>query len=192
MSFPTWVPQLCVETDGVRKIVRLTGFADWFIDTMHAPPHHFIGETGWTTDKASAFNFAGQGPQGPAGPQGAQGAQGAQGQAGANGTNGTNGAPGTVTQQLRATTDATGLYVWTYPNAYAGGVVPVVEAIAEGPNPQAGVQVNVQLEGAPTNTSARFRVTKSNQSVVALLGLTILSIPASVGATVIHVTARAP
>ncbi len=123
---------------------------------------------------------------GPAGPTGATGA------AGANGSNGAAGSPGTTFQSTRAQTDADGLYTWTFPTPFAGGVVPHVWGIAEGPNPVAGVLVNAQLEGPPTNTLARIRVTKTNASVVALLGLTILSVPASVGATFIHIFAKAP
>lgn len=97
-----------------------------------------------------------------------------------------------IQQATRAQTDSAGLYTWTYPTAYGAGVVPIIKAIAEGPNPAGGVLINAQLEGAPTNTQCRIRVTKSQQSVVALLGLTILSVPASVGATWVHIEARAP
>lgn len=95
------------------------------------------------------------------------------------------------TQRIRAVTDTTGVYTWTYPNAYAAGVVPVIEATAEGASGSTDV-INVQTNGAPTNTSVTVRVTRTQQSVVALLGLTILSIPATVGATTVNITARAP
>lgn len=105
---------------------------------------------------------------------------------------GADGAAGTVFQSARVTTDSAGLFTWTFPTPFAAGVVPHVWAIAEGPNPAAGTLVNVQVEGAPTNTQAKFRVTKSAAAVASLLGLTILSVPATVGATPIHVFAKAP
>lgn len=94
-------------------------------------------------------------------------------------------------QAIRATTAASGLYTWTYPIAFANGVVPIVDCCAEGPDPQAGVTVNAQLEGVPTNTSCKIRVTRTASTVVALIGLTILSISTSV-ATVIHIRATNP
>lgn len=94
-------------------------------------------------------------------------------------------------QRIKATTDSAGLYTWTYPVAYAGGVVPVVEAIAVGSSGSTDV-INVQINGTPGNTSCQVRVARTQVSVVALIGLSILSIPASVGATVVHITARAP
>ncbi len=137
------------------------------------------------------FGFAsgGRGKQGAQGPQGAQGIQGQQGVQGVQGPAGTNATP---FQSARVTTAADGSYTWDYPTPYAGGVVPHVNAIAEGPNPAAGALVNVQLEGAPTNTQAKFRVTRSNRATVALLGIDLLSLPTNPGATVLHVFAKAP
>lgn len=94
-------------------------------------------------------------------------------------------------QAQRVTTASTGLYTWTYPVAFGVGVVPIIECVAEGPDPQAGVTVNAQVEGTPTNTAAKIRVTRTASTVVALIGLTILSISTSI-ATVVHLTARAP
>lgn len=96
-----------------------------------------------------------------------------------------------ATQAQRVTTASTGLYTWTYPVAFANGVVPIIECAAEGPDPQGGVTVNAQVEGTPTNTAAKIRITRTASTVVALIGLTILSISTSV-ATVVHLTARAP
>lgn len=119
------------------------------------------------------------------------GATGATGSTGATGATGPAGAPGTVVQGLRATTISAGTYTWTYPVAYAGGVVPIVTCTAETPAATTYI-VNCQLDGPPTNTQAKFRVNRSDITVVALLGLTILSIPASPGAITIHITAQAP
>lgn len=94
--------------------------------------------------------------------------------------------------QARVVTTATdGTITWTYPVAYGAGVVPVIEAISQATAGSTDV-INVQLDGAPTNTQAKLRVTRTQQSVVALIGLTVLSVPASVGATNVHVTARTP
>lgn len=144
------------------------------------------GATGATGPKGDTGLTGQQGPKGDTGATGLTGATGAKGDTGAAGT------PGTVFQSARVTTDSAGLYTWTFGTAFAAGVVPHVWAVAEGPNPAAGALVNVQLEGAPTNTQAKFRVTKSNAAVASLLGLTILSVPATIGATAIHIFAKAP
>lgn len=94
-------------------------------------------------------------------------------------------------QRDRQQTTITGTYTWVFPVPYASGVVPICEAIVEAPVGSTDV-INVQLDGAPTNTQAKFRVTRTQQSVVALIGLTILSIPTSVGVQWLHMTARAP
>lgn len=89
------------------------------------------------------------------------------------------------------TTAADGTYTWTYPVPFGAGVVPIISGTAV---TAAGVSdlVNVQIEGTPTNTQAKIRVTRAGVTVAALLGLTILSIPASPGATVVHLLALEP
>lgn len=83
---------------------------------------------------------------------------------------------------------ADGSLVWVYSTPFEAGVVPRIQAIAE---TGVGVTdvVNVQVEGTPTNTQCLLRVTRTQRSVVSLIGLTILSIPASVGATWVHMSA---
>lgn len=98
---------------------------------------------------------------------------------------------GTVEQARTLTTAVDGTVTWTYATPYGAGVVPIIEGMAQATFASTDV-INLQLDGAPTNTAAKFRVTRTQQTVVALIGLTVLSIPASVGATTIHVTARAP
>lgn len=86
-------------------------------------------------------------------------------------------------------TDTSGFYTWTFPAGCNTGNVPKVWAIAQGPNPQAGTNINVQIEGAPSTSAASFRVTKTTSTVVALLGLTI-SVAATgtgIGATTIEI-----
>lgn len=153
------------------------------------------------------------GAQGPAGAAGSAGSAGAAGATGGTGATGAAGAPGSVgatgptgatgpsgpgcsnssliEQCAIVTTTTAGTYTWTYPNAYASGVVPIVQSLAQGASGSTNV-VNVQLDGVPTNTQAKFRVTLTQLSVVSLIGLTILSVPTSPGAIVLHVEALAP
>lgn len=94
-------------------------------------------------------------------------------------------------RKARMTSAADGSVVWTFNPPFTNGVTPIISAIAE-----TGVGVtdviNVQIEGTPTSTSASLRVTRTNRSTVALLGLTILSLPSSPGATVVHAIALEP
>jgi len=91
-------------------------------------------------------------------------------------------------QRIRVQTAADGTYTWNYPTPFASGVVPKISVCAE-----AGVGVtdviNAQTDGPPTNTQCKIRVTRTQQSVVALLGLTILSVPASPGVTWVSIIA---
>lgn len=89
------------------------------------------------------------------------------------------------------TTSPAGLSTWHYRSAFAAGVVPVITAVAVSAAGSADV-INVQLDGQPTNTDAKFRVTRTLQSQVAPPGPTLLSVPGEPGPTLLHVTARAP
>jgi len=66
-------------------------------------------------------------------------------------------------------------YTWTYPTAFGAGVVPICNGIAQ---TAAGVTdlINVQIQGVPTNTQCTFVITRYQQSLASLLGLTILSL----------------
>lgn len=93
-------------------------------------------------------------------------------------------------RRTRIQTAADGSVTWTFDPPFDVGVVPRINAIAE-----TGVGVtdviNVQVEGTPTNTSCLLRVTRTQRSVVSLIGLTILSLPANPGATWVHASAAA-
>jgi hypothetical protein len=78
---------------------------------------------------------------------------------------------------------ATGLYTWTFPTAFGSGVVPICNAIAICPSGTTDL-INVQQEGDATNTQVTFRVTRYQQSVVALISLTVLSVNASLPANI--------
>lgn len=86
---------------------------------------------------------------------------------------------------------ADGTILWTYSTPFAAGVVPRIAAIAEVASGITDV-VNVQLIDTPTNTSCKLLVNRTNRSTVALLGLTILSVPTQPGITVVHAIAIEP
>lgn len=94
-------------------------------------------------------------------------------------------------RKARMTSNADGSLLWTFNPPFDTGVVPRVVAVAE---TTVGVLdvINVQIEGTPTNTAVNLRVNRTNRSAVALLGLTILSVPSSPGATVVHALALEP
>lgn len=86
---------------------------------------------------------------------------------------------------------ADGSLTWVYSTPFAPGVVPRIIAMAE---TAVGVTdvVNVQVEGTPTNIQCAVRVTRTQRSVVSLIGLTILSLPAQPGVTWVHLVALEP
>lgn len=94
-------------------------------------------------------------------------------------------------RKARMTSGADGVIVWTFSPPFDAGVSPRVVGQAVTPVGVTDV-VNVQTEGEPTNTTARLRVNRTNRSAVALLGLTILSVPASPGATMVDLIALEP
>lgn len=86
---------------------------------------------------------------------------------------------------------ADGTLTWTFNPPFDVGAVPRVQAIAEVTFGTTDV-VNAQIDGTPTNTEVKIRVTRTNRSTVALLGLTILSLPTQPGVTWVHMSAVAP
>ena len=94
-------------------------------------------------------------------------------------------------RKARITSATDGTLTWTFSPPFGAGVVPRVVAIAE---TTAGVTdvINVQIEGTPTNAAVNLRVNRTQRSVASLIGLTVLSVPASVGATVVHAVALEP
>lgn len=94
-------------------------------------------------------------------------------------------------RKARMTSNADGSLTWTYSTPFANGVTPIIAAVAETATGVTDV-INVQVEGTPTATSANLRVTRTVRSVASLLGLTILSVPASPGATIVHAVALEP
>ena len=81
------------------------------------------------------------------------------------------------------TSAADGTFSWTFPSAFTNP--PVCAAVAE-VSPGIADVINVQIVGTPSTTGASFLVNRTQRSAVALLGLTILSVPTQPGATKIH------
>lgn len=94
-------------------------------------------------------------------------------------------------RKIRAQCATDGTLTWTFNPPFSSGVTPIITAVAE---TGVGVTdvVNVQVEGTPTSTSAKLRVNRTNKSNSALLSLTVLSVPASVGVTWVHAIALEP
>lgn len=94
-------------------------------------------------------------------------------------------------RKIRVQTAADGTVTWAFNPPFANGVVPIVVAVEEA---AAGITdvINVQVVDAPTNTGVKLLVNRTNRSVVALIGLTILSVPASPGVTWVHAVALEP
>lgn len=91
-----------------------------------------------------------------------------------------------LVQAVRAQTDASGNYTWTYSTAFGGGVVPICSAIPEGGTT---IPLNVQIVGTPSNTSVTFKVLSLPSTSV--LGIAVLGAPAGAQAY-LHLTAAAP
>lgn len=93
-------------------------------------------------------------------------------------------------RKVIATTASDGTYTFNYAaNPFTNP--PVCSAVAEVTAGTTDV-INVQIVGSPTTTSASFLVNRTNRSVVSLIGLTVLSVPASPGATKIHIICLEP
>jgi hypothetical protein len=86
---------------------------------------------------------------------------------------------------------ADGTLTWVYSTPFGAGVVPRISAIAEVASGVTDV-VNVQVVDTPTNTQCKLLVNRTNRSTVALIGLTILSLPAQPGVTWVHCLALEP
>lgn len=76
----------------------------------------------------------------------------------------------------------TGTLAVTFSTAFT--TVPVCSVTAEATAGDTNV-VNAQIDGSPTATNMTIRITRTAQSAVALLGLTVLSVPTQV-ATYAH------
>lgn len=143
-------------------------------------PEGPAGSNGAPGVKGDTGSPGADGPQGPKGDQGIQGPKGDQGDQGPAGT------PSKLVHSITATTNAAGSYTFTFPTAFAA--TPRVTATVQ----SATVDIfDVKITSVST-TSCTVQIGRTQASVVALLGLTILSVPSSVGAQVVHIIACAP
>lgn len=122
-----------------------------------------------------------RGEQGATGDRGLQGLQGIQGVQGAKGDTGPKGDPGTAARLVQAatiTTNAAGQFTWTYPTPFSAP--PTVTATVHASSDVYDVKITSR-----TATSCSIQIGRTQVAVVALLGLSILSVPSSVGATTV-------
>lgn len=123
------------------------------------------------------------------GSNGSSGVNGPKGDKGDKGDQGDQGPPGTsakLVQATTATTNASGLYTWTFPTPFAA--TPRVTSAVQSATADI---FDVKIVSVST-TSCTVQIGRAQAAVVALLSLTILSVPASVGAQVVHIIAVAP
>lgn len=175
-------------------------------DYVMDPAHPFVTESqlsdaideieltpGPEGPQGPAGNEGPQGPkgdQGDPGPQGAQGVAGAKGDKGDKGDQGIQGAPGAdgalSIRRIRATTDASGNYTWTFSPAFGPGITPVVQLTTED---SGGTVIHNHKITAISNTSVTVSVTRSQP--VTVLSVSVLGV-SSASASTIHLTAIAP
>jgi len=89
-------------------------------------------------------------------------------------------------QRTRVQTNTSGTYVWTFPTAYAVGIIPNVQITVEDPTP--GAVWNQQIT-ALSNTSVTVQINKT--TAVTVLGVSVLGVVANPQAHV-HLTAVNP
>lgn len=89
-------------------------------------------------------------------------------------------------QKIRAQTDTSGVYTWTFPQSYATSTVPIVEITVE--DGTSGAVWNHRIT-AISSTSVSVQITKSTS--VTILGISVLGVAASPQAFV-HLTAMKP
>ena len=81
-------------------------------------------------------------------------------------------------------------FAWTYPTAFASGVVPIVSAIVQVPNGNTDLY-NVQVMGAPTNIGCVFQINRVSTGLLALLTGALSINPTPIAAT-LHMLALEP
>lgn len=88
------------------------------------------------------------------------------------------------------TTVNTATFTWTYPTAFDPGVTPIVNAIAQVGAGNTDL-FNVQVIGAPGNTSCQFQINRVSGGLLALL-LGALSINPTPASITLHMIALEP
>lgn len=92
-------------------------------------------------------------------------------------------------QSLRQQTNAAGVLTWTFPTPYDVGVTPHIEITPE--DAAANQTINHKIT-ALSRTAVTVQISKSNQTFVALLNLTISVSVTPPGATWLHIYAKNP
>lgn len=155
--------------------------------SLPAGPTGPAGATGATGPTGATGTTGSTGPAGSTGATGSVGATGATGATGTAGATGATGADGALSiRRIRAQTDASGNYTWTYSSTFGSGVVPVISVVAEGGST---IPLNVQIVGTPSNTSVTFKVLSLPSTSV--LGIVVLGAPAGTQCF-LDITAIAP
>jgi len=94
-------------------------------------------------------------------------------------------------RKQRITGVSTAVYTWVYPTAFATGVVPICNGIAEDPSANAADSYNVQIEGVPTNTQCTFRIKRQSSGLLLTL-LGAISLNPTPGNINLHCLALEP
>jgi len=93
-------------------------------------------------------------------------------------------------KEIKVMPSAASTYTWAYPTPFGAGVVPVVSAIVQVANGNTDL-FNVQIMGAPTNTSCTFQINRVSAGLLSLL-LGALSINSTPVAATLHCIALEP
>jgi hypothetical protein len=93
-------------------------------------------------------------------------------------------------KQIAVMPSAATTFVWTYPTAFAAGVVPVVSGIVQVPTGTTDL-FNVQIVGAPSNTKATFQINRVSGGLLSLLTGALSINPTPIAAT-LHLIALEP
>lgn len=147
------------------------------------------GPSGPMGPKGDTGNQGPTGDTGSTGPQGDKGDKGDTGNTGAQGPIGPAGVDGALSiQRTRAQTNTSGVYTWTFPTAFGGGVTTVVQITVE--SSASGSVWNHSISSI-SNTSITVQLTRSQSSLIGLLGINLLQVTGTPQAYV-HITAIAP
>lgn len=117
------------------------------------------------------------------GAEGPKGDKGDTGNAGLQGMQGPAGTPAKMAHSIIAVTNASGEYTFTFPTAFAQN--PTIAATVQSSTADI---YDVKITEIST-THCKIKLGRTTATAVTLLGLTILSVPSSVGAQTVHIIA---
>lgn len=93
-------------------------------------------------------------------------------------------------KQITTMPSAATTYAWTYPTAFATGVIPIVSAIVQVPVGNTDL-FNVQVMGTPSNTGCTFQINRVSSGLLSLLTGALSINPTPIAAT-LHMLALEP